>query len=333
MIMLKNLLKVSLLVIVLMASACKKEKEEDPKEWARGSDFEGIRRSGATSFVINGKIYITGGFDGEKRLNDLWTYNEEKSNWVRVKNDKAEDVVFPGKARNYAVSFTVNGKAYVGSGFDGKDALSDFYEYDPLLKTWKKVAADFPGEARYGGVAFAANGLGVVGTGTNKTGDLVDFYTYNPQADQWKKVSSLPSSKRSNAFTFTIGETVYIGGGLNNGSYLSDFWKYSVKDDSWVRLNDLNRPKKPYEYNLSRQFASTFVIGNSGYLIGGSSGQLLSSVWKYRADTDDWKQYEDFKGAAREAAIGFAIGNQGFITTGRNGSTLFDDTWIFTPSK
>ena len=331
--MIKKLLTISLLGIIMLSSACKKSNDDSPTEWVRGSDFEGSPRNGATSFMLDNKLYITGGFDGEKRLTDLWVYDAAQTNWFKVNAD------FPGTARSNAVSFVVNGKAYVGSGWDGTNSLSDFYEFNPATKSWRKIA-DLTGDARYGAVAFSGSGKGFVGTGTKSTtsGDLKDFFSYDPTVDKWTQVKSLPGSKRAYAFTFTLGETVYVGSGSNNSSFLSDFWSYDTKTDNWTQKNELNRDaknesNKKYFYNISRASASTFTIGQKAYLVGGNVGGITGSTWAYDPTIDLWEQHQDLGAIAREEAIGFGIGGKGYITTGRNNGNRFDDLLIFTPNK
>lgn len=329
--MLKKLLNLSLLALMILTlGGCSKDEDDVPDEWTKGSDFEGIPRSAASSFTIDGRTYVVGGFDGEKRLNDMWYYDNEKSNWFRVLNAD-----FPGRARNYAVAFVINGKAYVGAGSDGSEAKRDFYQFDPVTNKWTPIP-DFPGEARYGAVAFSGNGKGFVGMGTNTTGDLKDFYSYTPglgtAPGTWAQVNSLPSTKRANAFTFTIGDLAYIGGGRNNGIYLTDFWSFNTKTGEWNSLNALDRDDNGFTYNLKREYAATFLLGGQAYITGGSSGSILSSTWQYNPDVDGWYEYQNFGGTAREAAIGFSIGDRGYVTTGRNGSLRFDDMWIFKPN-
>lgn len=324
--MLKNLFKLSMIVLIMFVSSCKKSDDDAPKEWKKGSDFEGRPRSGAASFSIDDVVYVMGGFDGDERLNDLWYYNAKSANWFRVAG-----AAFPGKARNFAMAFSLNGKGYIGGGFDGTNALSDFYEFDVLEKKWKEIAK-FPGEGRYGGVAFALGGKGFVGLGTNLDGDLKDFYSYSPLNNTWSQVSSLPGAKRVHAFSFMINGIAYVGSGRNNGIYLTDFWAYDVKNDKWKGLKDLKNTEKSSEYNLARENASTFVIDQKGYLVGGSSGQIQNSTWQYDSAKDSWKKFQDFGGSSRDGAIGFAVGDQGYITTGRNGSSRFDDTWVFKPN-
>ncbi|MBB5620467.1 N-acetylneuraminic acid mutarotase [Pedobacter cryoconitis] len=329
--MIKKLLSVSFMIAILFLGSCKKNKDDGPTEWVKGSDFEGSPRSAAASFIIDGKAYISGGFNGDKRLNDLWMYDPKLTNWFKI-----GDTGFPGDARNYAVGFSVGGKGYVGTGTDGTNSFKDFYQFTPETKQWKKIA-DFPGDARYGAVAFSGSGKGYVGSGTSINGDLKDFYSYNPATDSWTQITSLPGSKRAYAFTFTIGDLTYIGSGSNNGANLPDLWSYNTANDVWTKKNDIyrddkNESNKKYQYDLRRRSATTFTIGQRAFLTGGITSGVTGTTWAYDPSTDYWDQHQDFGGVSREAAVGFGIGDKGYVTIGKNGSH-FDDLWIFTPNK
>src|SRR5258708_1592020 len=52
-----------------------------------------------------------------------------------------------GVARSEAVSFTIGNLAYVGTGYDGTNRLTDFWAYDPTANSWTQ-AASFTGTAR-----------------------------------------------------------------------------------------------------------------------------------------------------------------------------------------
>lgn len=61
--------------------------------------------------------------------------------WVKVAD-------FPGQTgRSGAVAFVMGNKAYVGTGYNGKDRLKDFWEYDPATNSGTRKA-DFGGTAR-----------------------------------------------------------------------------------------------------------------------------------------------------------------------------------------
>ena len=72
-------------------------------------------------------------------------------------------------ARTQAVAFSVNGKGYVGTGFNigSGGTLDDFEEYDPILDSWTSIAS-FPGGPRTLAVGIAIGSKGYVGTGLNR---------------------------------------------------------------------------------------------------------------------------------------------------------------------
>ncbi len=308
-------------------NSCKKSDDSDssdngPTEWTKGSAFDGDPRSFAASFQIENTGYLaTGILSTNERVKDAWSFNNNI--WTKLPD-------FGGEARNGAVGFSVDGKGYIGTGFNGTDVLSDFWKYDPATKEWSQIA-DFPGEARYGAVAFTLNGYGYVGTGATKTQKtLKDFYKYDPKTDTWTVVNTPFQNKRVNAFAFVIGNKAYIGGGFDNNQYPEDF--YSFDGENFKEAAPLKNTDATYD--LTRQAASTFVIGNYGYVVGGKKGAVLNTTWKYDPSTNEWvDKHQALIQNAREGAVSYSISGKGYLTTGANGSYKFDDTWIFTPVR
>src|SRR5205823_2846144 len=90
---------------------------------------------------------------------------------------------FPGSARSGAVAFTLNGKGYVGNGYNivngSNHPLRDFWEFDPAggtAGTWKRIAdfgspnvlaQDTVGTRRYGCGAFTVQNRAFVGWGVD----------------------------------------------------------------------------------------------------------------------------------------------------------------------
>ena len=62
-------------MLIILASGCSSDDKKETElvgNWIELSDFEGVPRSDAVAFVINGKAYVGTGYDGEDRLNDFW---------------------------------------------------------------------------------------------------------------------------------------------------------------------------------------------------------------------------------------------------------------------
>ncbi len=317
----------------LTFNACKKSDDTDtttdtgPTEWVRSTVFTGDNRSHAASFQIGETGYIVGGIlNNGTRLADAWSFSNEQ--WARIED-------FPGEARHNAVGFSVSNKGYVGLGLDkdGK-ALSDFWEYDPAGDTWTLLANELPTDPyRFGAVAFSLSGHGYVGLGAKESGkNLSDFYRFDPSTKSWTAVPAQFKSKRVNAFAFVIGDKAYVGGGLDNGQYPDDF--YSFDGTKWEEKATINRNDDSYTYDITRQGAAAFAIGNYGYVVGGSKGYALGTVWKYEPASDSWTdKHQAFQGSSREGAVAFSIGGKGYVATGGNGSSKFDDNWVFTPVR
>lgn len=313
--------------------SCKSDDDETtggggdtgPTEWTRSTVFPEDPRNGAASFVLDNEGYVIGGFNqhNRTRFDDVWSFDG---------NQWTPRAAFPD-ARYHAVGFSIDGKGYAGTGYDGSDALNDFYSYDPATDTWTAIA-DFPGEARFGAVAFALGGYGYVGLGTTPTGKAFsDFYRYDPQSNTWSLVSTPFTYKKAYAFAFVIGNKAYVGGGISNDRPTEDF--YSFDGNTWTTLRDLNRQDEDHTYDVRRHSAGAFSLGNYGYIVSGRGlTGVVANVWKYDPNSDTWTgQHQALQGTAREKAVSFALGGNGYITTGSNGSVFLDDNWKFTPVR
>lgn len=326
------------LFTALSSCSSSDDDEELVGDWLRQSDFEGVSRSDAASFVIDNIAYVGTGYttatSAESRLNDFWKYDPDQDNWYSI-------APFPGKARNKAVAFSAGGKGYVGLGTDGTNVLKDFWQYDPGSNSWTQVA-DFPtAKGRYGAVAFAINETGYVGCGNDGDNDQQDFYQYNPATNNWTQVSSM-KSKRVNPFVFVINNKAYVGGGSNNGSYVYTFYSFDPTENSWSRLHSLYpdgddeetdaiQDDDNYDYNLQRTSAAAFTIAGYGYITTGTYNSVLNTTWQYNPGKDIWTQVDTFEGSSREGALGFALNNKGYVATGRSGTLRLDDLWKYDP--
>ncbi len=327
----KNWLLLILACVIASTSfhSCKKDDDTDsdvdtgPTEWVRSIVFKNDPRNGASSFTIDNTAYVVGGFvKNAGVVNDGAKFNG--STWSDIAD-------FPGNARQMAVGFAINGKGYIGTGYDGTDALKDFYEYNPSTNTWSQVA-DFPGDARYGAVAFTLGNYAYVGLGSKKTdGHFSDFYRYDPASNTWTEVPVPFKYKKAFAFAFVIGNKAYVGGGYANSAELPEDF-YSFDGTNWTALNDLKRSDDNYTYDVRKYHASAFVIGNNAYVVSGRSGSsITNTVWKYEPSSDSWTdKHQNLPSDAREKAVAFTIDGKGYITTGVNGSFIFDNTWQFT---
>jgi N-acetylneuraminic acid mutarotase len=145
----------------------------------------------------------------------------------------------------------------------------------------------------------------------------------------WKRSSDFDDDGRSEAVTFTIGDSVYLSTGTTDRDRFKDLWVYSLTRQYWSQRADLP--------GVARNSAVAFTIGSKGYVGTGYDGSSkLNDFWEYNPATNAWTRKADFTGSGRYDASGFALNGKGYITCGFDGNYLKDlyqynpatDTWV-----
>jgi N-acetylneuraminic acid mutarotase len=247
--------------------------------------------------------------------------------WVRCSD-------FDGVARGDAVAFSINDRGYICGGYDGKNRLTDLWEYNAEQDFWTQKA-DFPGAARTTATAFALDDKGYVGTGYDGDKYLNDFWQYDPAANTWSQKADFGGSARSGPVSFGIDGYGYLGTGYD-GNFLKDFWKYDPEADSWTQIISIGGSK--------RNNGTAFVTGGYAYVVCGvNNGSYLTDFWRFDPSAGSWSEmrpisnksdddYDDSYNIARAMALALIIGDRVFITCGESGS-LRSDTWEYFPSS
>jgi N-acetylneuraminic acid mutarotase len=229
--------------------------------WSQPAEFAGTGRNNAVSFVLNGKAYVGTGFDGNSNTDlaykkDFWQYDPTTNSWKEV----AE---FPGATRQYATSFVVANKAYVGLGVNQSNYFQDVYSYNDANDSWESVAT-FIGGKRRGATSFVIDNVAYVGFGTNNsTAKTKDLYKFDPTAGTWSKISYVEEDNltvRTNSMSYVVnGKAIIVG-----GEGLSDVWEFNPSTTEWTQLN-------PF-IGGARGYAAGFVMNNIIYFGTGSAG-------------------------------------------------------------
>lgn len=263
-------MNIKLIIIIglfILTSACHKD-EEEPTTFNMEGEWEQLNFTlpipapkNAVSFMIGDAFYI-----------GLGSFNygiDEQLSFIKFTPEMGWEMIkdFPGKGRNDATAFVLDGKAYVGFGIHYamriKENLSDFWVYDPIQDSWDSLRMAFPGEGRWGAVAFTAGDKAYVGTGNSirresSTYSLDDFYEFSPSKG-WQPAEQLRvTTTRSFATTFTVDDDIYLCFG-NNG-YSRDFMKCSKSSLKWEYL----MPLKPQDFPELPARASSFVLKEKG---------------------------------------------------------------------
>lgn len=251
---------------------------------------------------------------------------EYLGNWIE-KSD------FEGRTRASAVSFVIEDKVYVGTGYNGSDDdyYNDFWVYDPQLNFWQSIAP-FPGSVRSSAVAFSIGNKGYVGTGYDGYDEVKDFWEYNPATNAWTQKADFGGTARRNAVGFSLEEKGYIGTGYD-GSNTKDFWQYDPASDTWTQIPSLGGSK--------RQGAVAIVIDDKAYVGTGMNNGTYEFDWweldasKVNTDAFPWLQKEELDAdddydLVRYGATAFSMHGKGYLVAGNKGSIL-NTVWEYNP--
>ncbi|ESO89967.1 hypothetical protein LOTGIDRAFT_124272 [Lottia gigantea] len=180
-----------------------------------------VARAAHGAAVHNGKMWIFAGYDGNARLNDLWTVTLDgvSKQWEEV-NQTGE---IPPTCCNFALALARD-SMFVFSGQSGAKITNSLFQFSFDNKQWTRISTDHilrgappPPEKRYGHtmVAFDRH-LYVFGGATGQTlpNELhyfdLDSQTWSinePSAD-----SIIPAGRLFHAAA-VVGEAMYIFGG------------------------------------------------------------------------------------------------------------------------
>ncbi len=288
--------------------------------WTRMHDFPGNPRIFATSFSINGKGYAGLGVKTDIGSipwnNDFYEYDPASDSWRRLSDFpetwrcKTVSLVLNDKA--YIIT------SYLGEANTESDDYSHVWEYDPSTDTWNQKN-DFPGKARCDPFGFTIDDRGYMGGGIYEREPQFDFWRYDSNTDTWTQLNNL-SDKQWNEYIFSISDNVngYIFGSCGRSCSRQYNWKYNESNDTWSQIANMPRANREitgfllgdklyigtgifsnykgtnafFEYDPNtdiftymnfieeRRAASSFSIGNYGYLFMGMSDSE-TDVWKF----------------------------------------------------
>ena len=253
-------------------------------------------RLGGVSFTVENKIYYGLGFYNDPDspinfpiyINDLWAYSPS-TGWEEMTDDP-----FPGTPRQDAVAVVLDGKAYVGTGYDAfEDAFyDDFWVFDPTADSgsrWAPLDIPLPfrdeasGEDFAGGrteaLAFVHGGRIYAGTGQLLGFDRNDLWSIDPDTDsEWRWEASEDFLKRRNAVAFSINDNTYIGLGENgaNNKFRS-LWQLS-SDGSWEEKGSFPLPVILQDRTIPQVAVS---LNGKAYIAGPNLDYISFDVWEY----------------------------------------------------
>lgn len=94
-------------------------------------------RSLHAAAILNGVMYVFGGYDGTVRVNTFHAYSFVDRRWSPVLPSAGSDG--PPSPRDRHVAFAYGNSIFVHGGFDGIARVADFWSFDLSSMTWREV--------------------------------------------------------------------------------------------------------------------------------------------------------------------------------------------------
>ena len=251
-------------------------------------------------------------------------------NFLLAQPEWVSSLPFEGDARANAVSFTLDGKGYVGLGANDSTLFKDFWRYDPATKGWTKIA-DFGGTGRRSAVAFVLNGKAYVGLGQSglypNFTNHKDFWEYDPIANSWTETTAFAGSARYKSVAFTQGGKGFVMLGRDDAGYPKDVWVFDPVSKQWTAKNNFTDEGRIGAFVFSLN--SKIYVGHGVNYEGGSTN-IQNNYLVYDDDADSWSEVDILpsKITIRNDIFYFSLNGKGYFGGGINGN----ETWEFDPA-
>jgi DNA-binding CsgD family transcriptional regulator len=171
--------------------------------------------------VYEGRMYLFGGWDGTKVINNAYVFDFRDNTWSEIPSMPT--------ARSYAGAVVVGGKIYVIGGYDGNQALAVNEVYLPDFSgdgsPWVQ-APELP-SGRYGmGITNLADIIFILG-GIGATDNLTTI-ALSSGDQNWGQLQSPLQSDWSFLDAVTVGTRLYVLGGKTDAGLSTEMWSYQA---------------------------------------------------------------------------------------------------------
>jgi hypothetical protein len=144
-------------------------------QWEKHASLP-VALSGYALVAFEGKLYVFGGWDGQKYVASVYEYEPDADTWKGLSPMPT--------ARGFAGAAVAGGRIYVLGGYDGKEALAVNEEYLPDRDAWSQRSPLPVG--RYAmGVADIVDFIYVIG-GVGGSDSVLPPLQYSSQKGKWQ---------------------------------------------------------------------------------------------------------------------------------------------------
>ena len=209
--------------------------------------------------LLPSRVYVLGGYDGTKQLNDVWSSFDNKT-WKREVANAA------WSARQHSQAVVYKGRLYVLGGHTGSSHLNDVWSSGDGKNWLFEGNADWSVRSEHQAVVYKGR-LYVLG-GYNGSSRLRDVWS-SADGKSWSFEGNGDWSGRSGHATAVHNDVLYVLGG--QPAALNDEVWSSVDGQNWLFEGDGNW--------LVRRWFPVQSFNKLLYVLGGDVGGGVGDIW------------------------------------------------------
>ncbi|CAF3078570.1 unnamed protein product [Rotaria sp. Silwood2] len=245
-------------------------------KWTSLSVPMSSRRGRVSAAIVNNKIYVCGGSNGQQELNTGEYFNLKSMNkWSPIK-----DLDTPVA---HGATCSDDSYVYLIGGCEGDICKNDCYRYDPEKNQWSTLGSMNCERSQAAAVYF--NGKIYVFGGYKSSRCLSSCEILTLSTNEWSIGPTMRENRRG-CGAVLYEKKIFIIGGSNGVTSLTSIEVYDPITSEWI----ININGMPNELNIPRVGVGITVCNEKLYVIGGFDGRsFLKSIEVYDKINQRWK--------------------------------------------
>ncbi|CAF2445769.1 unnamed protein product [Rotaria sp. Silwood2] len=234
------------------------------------------RRGRVSASIVDGKIYVCGGSDGQKELNTAECFDLKSMNkWSMIK-ELATPVA-------HSAMCSDDNYVYLIGGMEGDKCKNDCYQYDPKDNSWSKLASMNTERSETGIVYFNDNIYVFGGSTLSRCLSSCEILTLSK--NEWRNGPTMKENRRG-CGAVLYHNKIFIIGGSNGITSLTSIEIFDPLTNEWL----INITGIHNELNIPRVGLGVTVCCDRIYVIGGFDGRtFLKSIETYDENAQQWR--------------------------------------------
>lgn len=287
------------------------EPKEPPYQWTKlpaCEEFVGARRSKHTMVAWDDGLYIFGGDNGKRMLNDFLVFHIRDGSWARVVSTGS-----PPPPRYHHSAVVVSDSMFVFGGYTGDinsnqnlQNKNDLYEFKFRSSQWvdwrDATEGPLPPARSAHGAAVYKDQLYVFGgyDGHARLNDMWRIDLASPTA-QWCEVNQVGGVHPPTCCNFplaVVGDSMFLFSGQSGAKMTNNMYEFKLKENKWIRIptEHLLRDASPPP---QRRYGHVMVPYNRCLYIFGGVGDIKddNELHCYDVDSRTWSVVEPAEGS------------------------------------